>query len=178
MLVCLSRQKLPVLTQSQNQVEIPEHSHRIGRLNNGMTACPSPIYTVYPIQQDGRRPSTHTLLQYTSPEDRAFQESFRLQQEAEFERANNPTKHHSENGRPRDNDSDKAKSLGPSFQQTQGEVRRPSPRRTSTLLWYCCRSCAAPGPYLSFYDRCIGCETPRCDNCMVERVSTEEEVRA
>lgn len=156
------------------------------RLREGMTSCPSPVYLLYPPDRNGRRPSTHTMLQYASPADRASQESFRLRQLQEYERsATSSTRDAREPGhntsidisQPDDSaeypqtSEDQAKK---NMKTQHGQTRPPLSPKRYTRIWVCCQNCWAPGPYSSLYSQCIGCYTFKCANCIEEVISTQE----
>ncbi|PGH03131.1 hypothetical protein AJ79_07459 [Helicocarpus griseus UAMH5409] len=169
-----------------------------GMLQSGMYACPS-AYLVYPPDRTGQRPSQHTLLQYASPADRRCHENLRLVQQQQYDAANHsrnatyagrmtqgyggiidePERHlhyrsglQSKEDRSENSAFEKAEDRRREKKEPPRRVR--SPRRRFTRVWTCCQNCSAPGPYSSLYSRCMGCEAPRCPNCIEMCVPAQE----
>ncbi|EEH21676.2 hypothetical protein PABG_03892 [Paracoccidioides brasiliensis Pb03] len=170
-----------------------------GMLRNGMYTCPS-AHLLYPPDPTGKRPSQHTFLQYASPTDRRYYEDLRLTQQQQYNDANpsrktsHPVREKGERSvellsepavqfnsrlklqtrerRVTETSTGEAHDKISENRESLRELR--SPRRRFTRIWTCCHSCVLPGPYSSFYSQCLGCDAPKCPNCIEVLVPLQE----
>lgn len=134
---------------------------------SGMTRNPSPVYLLYPPDASGRRPSSHTELQYVSPADRARATNQAGHQATDVARGNNQ-QYHTNATQPSHTTSSYRPTSYP-FTARSGTANSPLlESSTRGAFWYCCHpDCLNRGPY-SFALHCsctAGCQRPRCDRC-------------
>jgi len=163
-----------------------------------MTRDRSPVFTLYPPDPAGRRPSERTILQYAGPNDRSSSSSASYVPEAVAGRGSGTTftrsdaqyqqqyliatsqATHVSNGSGHTSSVQHTVSGGGDYSSSEGspgQHQRFRPPVVLTRQWYCCTSgCTFRGPYnYNLYENCaLGCGHIRCPTCEQEVIRVRD----